>query len=100
VLPETRAIRALALSEDEVAAPAGEGRLEEEVLERCAAAGHLRLADGPVALKEHQPAVIARVAAGDDILALLPTGYGKSFCYQLPALVLPGVTVVISPWWR
>lgn len=98
VLPDTLAIRALALSGGEVAALADAGQLEEEVLDRCAAvAGHLRLADGPVALKEHQRAVIARVAAGDDTLALLPTGYGKSFCYQLPALVLPGVTVVISP---
>ena len=98
VLPETRAIRALALSEGEVAELAGQGRLVAEVAERCAAvAGYLRLAGGPVVLKEHQRAVIARVAAGDDTLALLPTGYGKSFCYQLPALVLPGVTVVISP---
>lgn len=98
LLPETRAIRALALDAGEVVTLAGEGRLVDEVLERSeAVAGHLRFAGGPVPLKERQREVIARVAAGEDTLALLPTGYGKSFCYQLPALVLPGVTVVISP---
>jgi len=98
LLPETRAIRALALDTAEVAALAAAGRLADEVLKRSeVVAGHLRFAGGPVLLKGHQREVIARVAAGEDTLALLPTGYGKSFCYQLPALVLPGVTVVISP---
>ena len=32
-----------------------------------------------------------------DVLGLLPTGFGKSFCFQLPGLVLPGVTLVVSP---
>jgi ATP-dependent DNA helicase RecQ len=34
---------------------------------------------------------------GRDSLAVLPTGGGKSLCYQVPALVLPGMTVVVSP---
>ena len=44
-----------------------------------------------------QEAVIRRVLAGGDSLLLMPTGGGKSLCYQLPALALDGVTLVISP---
>ncbi len=44
-----------------------------------------------------QLAVINQVMRGQDTLALMPTGAGKSLCYQLPALLLPGVTLVISP---
>ncbi len=41
--------------------------------------------------------IIEAVIAGRDVLAILPTGAGKSLCFQLPALVLPGTTVVITP---
>ena len=41
--------------------------------------------------------VVASVLAGRDTVGVLPTGGGKSLCYQVPALVLPGLTVVISP---
>jgi ATP-dependent DNA helicase RecQ len=41
--------------------------------------------------------VVASVLSGNDTLGVLPTGGGKSLCYQVPALVLPGLTVVISP---
>ncbi len=44
-----------------------------------------------------QEEVIERVMAGEDTLAILATGAGKSLCYQLPALVLPGTTIVVSP---
>src|SRR3954471_12459370 len=44
-----------------------------------------------------QVAVIESVLAGRDTLAVLPTGGGKSLCYQVPALARPGLTVVISP---
>lgn len=44
-----------------------------------------------------QEEVIRRVLAGKDTLAILATGAGKSLCYQLPALLLPGTTVVVSP---
>jgi ATP-dependent DNA helicase RecQ len=44
-----------------------------------------------------QEDVIFRVLAGKDTLAILATGAGKSLCYQLPALLLPGTTVVVSP---
>ena len=35
--------------------------------------------------------------AGRDVLAVMPTGAGKSVCYQVPALLLPGITLVVSP---
>src|ERR1700757_3972083 len=44
-----------------------------------------------------QKQVIDKVMAGQSTLAVMPTGSGKSLCYQLPALVLPGLTLVVSP---
>ena len=44
-----------------------------------------------------QAAVIEHVVAGGDALVLMPTGGGKSLCYQIPALIRPGVAVVVSP---
>ena len=44
-----------------------------------------------------QEAVVAAVLSGRDALAVMPTGAGKSVCYQVPAVVLPGMTVVVSP---
>ncbi|MBP7862273.1 ATP-dependent DNA helicase RecQ [bacterium] len=44
-----------------------------------------------------QKEVIDLVLSGKNTLALLPTGYGKSLCYQVPSQVLPGATIVISP---
>jgi ATP-dependent DNA helicase RecQ len=41
--------------------------------------------------------VIERVLAGEKLLAIMPTGAGKSLCYQLPALLLEGRTLVVSP---
>src|SRR5256885_2896080 len=58
------------------------------------------------ALKEHfgydtfrkgQEAIVRSVLAGRPTIAILPTGGGKSLCYQLPALLLDGTTVVVSP---
>jgi ATP-dependent DNA helicase RecQ len=45
----------------------------------------------------HQEEVITSVLNGHDTLAVMVTGGGKSLCYQLPALFLGGLTVVISP---
>jgi ATP-dependent DNA helicase RecQ len=47
--------------------------------------------------RPHQREIVEGVLAGQDVLALLPTGGGKSLCYQLPALAQEGLTVVISP---
>src|ERR1700686_4452306 len=44
-----------------------------------------------------QGAIIAAVLAGTDVLAIMPTGSGKSLCFQLPALLRDGLTVVVSP---
>ena len=44
-----------------------------------------------------QGEIVDAVTAGEDVLAILPTGGGKSLCFQLPALLRPGLTVVISP---
>ena len=44
-----------------------------------------------------QKEIINTILSGQDTLGILPTGGGKSVCYQLPALMLPGLTVVISP---
>ena len=44
-----------------------------------------------------QETVIEAIVAGQDGLVVMPTGGGKSLCYQLPALCLPGVTLVVSP---
>src|SRR2546428_5280532 len=58
------------------------------------------------ALKEHfgydtfrkgQEAIVRSVLSGRPTIAILPTGGGKSLCYQLPALLLEGTTVVVSP---
>jgi len=47
--------------------------------------------------RSQQADIIATVIAGGDVLALMPTGGGKSLCYQIPALVRPGTGIVVSP---
>lgn len=57
----------------------------------------LRRAFGHEAFRPGQLEVIRRVVRGGSTLALLPTGAGKSLTYQLPALLFPGLTLVVSP---
>ena len=49
------------------------------------------------AFRPGQEEIIESVLSGNDTLAIMPTGAGKSLCYQVPALILPGTTVVVSP---
>ena len=57
----------------------------------------LRKFFGYESFRPGQQGVIEALLAGRDVLAVMPTGAGKSLCYQIPAIVLGGVTVVISP---
>ena len=47
--------------------------------------------------RDGQEDIIQAILSGRDMLAIMPTGAGKSICYQVPALMLPGITIVISP---
>ena len=47
--------------------------------------------------REGQHTLISSILKNQDVLGIMPTGAGKSICYQVPALLLPGITVVISP---
>jgi ATP-dependent DNA helicase RecQ len=57
----------------------------------------LREVFGYHAFRGAQEAIVAHVMAGGDALVVLPTGAGKSLCYQIPALVRPGTALVVSP---
>lgn len=62
-----------------------------------AAAQVLRDVFGYQSFRPGQAAIIERALHGRDNLVIMPTGGGKSLCYQVPALLLPGLTLVISP---
>ncbi|HNX43485.1 MAG TPA: DNA helicase RecQ [Bacteroidales bacterium] len=47
--------------------------------------------------KGNQEAIIRNVLAGNDTFVIMPTGGGKSMCYQLPAIIMPGTAIIISP---
>ena len=57
----------------------------------------LRRVFGYSSFRGQQQEIIEHVIAGGDALVLMPTGGGKSLCYQLPALLRPGIGVVVSP---
>lgn len=52
---------------------------------------------GYSSFREGQEVLVDGILAGQDVLGIMPTGAGKSICYQVPAMLLPGITLVISP---
>lgn len=52
---------------------------------------------GYTKFREGQEVLIDNILQGRDVLGIMPTGAGKSICYQVPALLLPGITLVVSP---
>ncbi len=71
--------------------------VERVALDSAALAAALHERFGFAAFLPGQEEIVGRVLAGDDLLVVRPTGSGKSLCYQLPALLLPPLTVVVSP---
>ena len=63
----------------------------------AAASTVLRTVFGFSSFREGQAEIIETILAGRDVLAVMPTGSGKSLCYQLPALLGGGLTIVVSP---
>lgn len=57
----------------------------------------LKVLFGYEAFRQGQKEVIDNILSGRDVFAVMPTGAGKSVCYQIPAMLLPGITIVISP---
>ena len=52
---------------------------------------------GYTSFREGQEYLIDSILEGKDTLGIMPTGAGKSICYQVPAMLLPGITLVVSP---
>src|ERR1041384_4456036 len=60
-------------------------------------AGALKLRFGFSSFRAGQEAIVRDALAARDLLAVMPTGGGKSLCFQLPAILRSGVTIVVSP---
>lgn len=65
--------------------------------DQAAALGALKRYFGYDSFRPGQSGLVDAILAGRDVLGVMPTGAGKSVCYQIPATLLPGVTTVISP---
>jgi ATP-dependent DNA helicase RecQ len=80
-----------------VPGPQGEGRIGAPRIAPRTPDGVLRAVFGFDSFRGSQREVIEHVAGGGDAVVLMPTGGGKSVCYQVPALLRPGLGVVVSP---
>src|SRR5687768_8306540 len=67
-------------------------QLDEREIATC-----LRTVFGYRSFRPLQEEIVRAILDGQDVFVLMPTGGGKSLCYQLPALLLDGLTVVVSP---
>src|SRR5271167_4881402 len=65
--------------------------------DHAAAERTLRKTFGFEAFRPGQSEIVAAILDGRDVLAVMPTGSGKSLCYQLPSLIRDGLTIVVSP---
>src|SRR6266508_6820026 len=94
-IPHSDPASAKAAADEPLADLSSEARRAKEEGEdvRRALARHF----GHQAFRPGQEEMIRAVLAGRDVLAVMPTGSGKSLGYQLPALLLPGLTLVVSP---
>ncbi len=84
----------MSIGEAPVEGPGGQATVE---LPAAALDDALRSRFGYDTWLDGQREIVVRALAGDDLLVVRPTGSGKSLCFQLPALLLPPLTVVISP---
>ncbi|MFJ8197962.1 DNA helicase RecQ [Streptomyces sp. NPDC096152] len=75
----------------------GTGGITEMPVTQSEALAALHRVFGYEAFRGEQEAVVEHVVAGGDAVVLMPTGGGKSLCYQIPALVRPGTGIVVSP---
>lgn len=87
-MPANAASRSLPAPPEHPGAPAAPMALAQSKLEDVFGYKNFRL---------HQSKIIETLVSGRDCLALMPTGGGKSLCYQIPALVRPGTGIVVSP---
>ena len=70
---------------------------DSSALSDSSATGVLRRVFGFREFRPHQGEIVEHLIAGGDAFVLMPTGGGKSLCYQIPAIVRPGVGIVVSP---
>ena len=70
---------------------------EKEVLQNMTPQSVLKEYFGYDRFRDGQEALIGQILSGGDVLGIMPTGAGKSVCYQVPAMLLTGITIVVSP---
>src|SRR5258707_9723877 len=76
---------------------ASQPKPESPTADLAAAQNLLRSVFGFAEFRSGQAEIIETILSGRDVLAVMPTGSGKSLCYQLPALLHDGLTIVVSP---